>query len=145
MSETLTPKQALALWCLLGRCGTALQSALTPKIGKAEREALLKDGYVEARKQGRSQRLTVTDKGWAWAGAHLRDPLPPSFRVLQDWLERLHGHLETTGGTLADLVRPPRRSPNRNRRPNARLRSGPRRGVPRPRPCARGSRRPIST
>lgn len=136
MSETPTPKQALVLWCLLGRCGTALQSTLTPKIGKLDREALLKAGYVEARRQGRSQRLTVTDKGWAWAGAHLRDPLPPSFRVLQDWLERLNGHLEATGGTLADLVGPPPPEPE----PEPALkRPAPKRAAPK-RPTAKALR-----
>ncbi len=35
MSVTPTPKQALILWCLLGRHGSALQSAITPRIDKA--------------------------------------------------------------------------------------------------------------
>ncbi len=106
MSETPTPRQALILWCLLGRCGSALQSAVVPKIDKADREALVAGHFLEARKQGRSLRLTVTDRGWNWAGTHLRDPLPPSFRVLQDWLERMHAHLEASGGTLAEFVGP---------------------------------------
>ncbi|MEE7456194.1 hypothetical protein MPAR168_18045 [Methylorubrum populi] len=104
MSGTPTPKQALILWCLLGRHGSALQSTLVPRIDKADREALIAGRYLEAEKQGRSLRLTVTDKGWAWTGEHMREPLPPSFRVLQDWLERMQADLAATGRTLAELV-----------------------------------------
>lgn len=106
MSEIPTPRQALILWCLLGRAGSALQSAIVPKIERADRESLVAAHLLESEKQGRSLRLTVTDKGWNWAGAHLRDPLPPSLRVLQDWLERLHAHLEASGETLAEFVGP---------------------------------------
>jgi hypothetical protein len=104
MSATPTPKQALILWCLLGRYGSALQSAIAPRIDKADREALIAGRYLEAVRQGRSLRLTVTDRGWNWASDHMREPLPPTFRVLQDWLERIQSDLATTGRTLADLV-----------------------------------------
>lgn len=134
MSGTPTPKQALVLWCLLGRGGSALQSVLVPKLDKADREALVAGRYIEAAKQGRSLRLTVTDRGWDWAGKHLREPLPPSFRVLQDWLERIDADLARSGRTLADLIGPPaeepaspspqlarkpRRSPAKPAKPNA--------------------------
>ncbi|MGU3360329.1 hypothetical protein ACLBWX_08350 [Methylobacterium sp. M6A4_1b] len=125
MSETPTPRQALILWCLLGRCGSALQSALVPKIDKGDREALVAGRFLEARKQGRSLRLTVTDKGWDWAGTHLRDPLPPSFRVLQDWLERLHAHLAASGATLADLVGPMPAEPEAVSPPRPKARAAP--------------------
>ncbi|MFE1601686.1 hypothetical protein [Methylobacterium sp. ID0610] len=104
MSETLTPRRGLILWCLLGRQGRALQSEIRPKIQKLDREALIENGYLAAAKQGRSLRLTVTDKGWRWAGEHLRDPLPDNARVLQDWLGLIHRHLDATGATLADLI-----------------------------------------
>ncbi|AWN46147.1 hypothetical protein DK419_07325 [Methylobacterium terrae] len=110
MSETPTPPQALILWRLLGRQGTALNSEIAPK--KAEREALVRAGLIAVEKEGRSSRLTVTDKGWNWAGGHLREPLPPTMRVLQDWLTRLHHHLDATGATLAEFVGPaPERAP----------------------------------
>lgn len=111
MSGTPTPKQALVLWCLLGRGGSALQSALTPKLDRADREALIAGRFLESAKQGRSLRLTVTDRGWDWAGKHLREPLPPSFRVLQDWLERIDADLAQSGRTLADLIGPPAEEP----------------------------------
>ncbi|KTS15140.1 hypothetical protein NS229_27755, partial [Methylobacterium indicum] len=104
MSETPTPVQALILWRLLGRQGTALNSEIAPK--KAERDALLRAGFLAVEREGRSSRLTVTDKGWNWAGDHLRDPLPPTMRVLQDWLTRLHHHLAASGATLAEFVGP---------------------------------------
>lgn len=104
MSGTPTPKQALILWCLLGRHGSALQSTLVPRVDKADREALIAGRYLEAQKQGRSLRLSVTDRGWDWAGGHMREPLPPSVRVLQDWLERMQADLAATGRTLAEFV-----------------------------------------
>lgn len=111
MSGTPTPRQALILWCLLGRHGSTLQSALVPRVDKADREALIAGRYVEAVREGRSLRLTVTDRGWNWAGEHMRAPLPPGFRVLQDWLERMGADLAATGRTLADLVGPPPEEP----------------------------------
>ncbi|MGE7418891.1 hypothetical protein [Methylobacterium tarhaniae] len=124
MSETPTPLQALILWRLLGRQGTALNSEIVPK--KAERDALQKAGLLTVEKEGRSSRLTVTDKGWNWAGRHLCDPLPPNARVLQDWLTRLHHHLEKTGATLADFVGPaPERAPPEPKAPRARAATTP--------------------
>lgn len=117
MTDTPTPKQALILWCLLGRHGAALQSEVVPKVGKADREALTAGRFLDTAKQGRSLRLTVTDRGWAWAADHLRDPLPPSVRVLQDWLGLLHRHLDATGATLADLVGLPPEATERNKAP----------------------------
>ncbi|GJD49722.1 hypothetical protein OPKNFCMD_2455 [Methylobacterium crusticola] len=131
MSETPTPKQALILWCLLGRCGSAPQSTLVPRVGKADRDALVAGRFIDVAKQGRTLRLTVADKGWHWAGAHMRGPLPPGFRVLQDWLERMQAHLEAQGRTLADLVGPmpaepaPDTPPSRPRRAPAVKRAKP--------------------
>ena len=134
MSETPTPAQALILWRLLGRQGTALNSEITPK--KAERDALHKAGMLSVEREGRSSRLTVTDKGWNWAGQHLRDPLPPTMRVLQDWLTRLHHHLDATGATLAEFVgpaperAPPEPKPPRTRKPGAKAKAAPKKAVP---------------
>ncbi|SEP05153.1 hypothetical protein SAMN04487843_106104 [Methylobacterium sp. ap11] len=126
MSETPNPAQAMILWRLLGRQGTALNNEIAPR--KAEREALQRAGFLAVEREGRSSRLTVTDKGWNWAGAHLREPLPPPMRVLQDWLTRLHHHLAATGATLAEFVGPaPERTPPapkaRTARPKSRHRA----------------------
>ncbi len=124
MSETPTPAQALILWRLLGRQGTALNSEIKPD--KAPRDALQKAGLLAVEKEERSLRLTVTDKGWNWAGGHLRDPLPPAMRVLQDWLTRLHHHLDATGATLAEFVGPaPERVPPEPKPTRARKKAAP--------------------
>ncbi|WP_018261041.1 hypothetical protein [Methylobacterium sp. WSM2598] len=104
MSETLTPRRGLILWCLLGRQGSALQSEVRPAVARLDREALIERGLVAAEKQGRSLRLTVTERGWRWASDHLHAPLPETFRALQDWLGLIARHLDATGATLADLV-----------------------------------------
>jgi hypothetical protein len=111
MAESLTPTQTLLLWCLLGQGGDALQSAIMPRVKKADREALARRGLIATEKRGRSLLLRVEDKGWHWAGAHLSDSLPPNFQVLQHWLTRLGVHLEKSGETLADFVGPPVEQP----------------------------------
>jgi hypothetical protein len=111
MSETPTPKQALVLWCLLGRQGTALQSEILPRVEKADREVLVAGRFVTVERAGRSFRLTVADKGWRWAGEHADAPLPPNYRVLQDWLARVRRHLDAAGLTLAEFVGSPPEPP----------------------------------
>ncbi|WP_342110723.1 hypothetical protein [Methylobacterium sp. SI9] len=106
MHDAPTPQQALILWCLLGRGGTALEGTLVPKVKPTDREALVAGGYLESGKQARALRLTVTDKGWNWAGTHLDAPLPPAFRVLQDWLGRIEADLAASGRPLAEFVGP---------------------------------------
>lgn len=49
MSETPTPAQALILWRLLGRQGTALNSEIKPE--KAPRDALRKAGLLAVEKE----------------------------------------------------------------------------------------------
>jgi hypothetical protein len=99
-----TPAQTLILWCLLARHGGAPQGEIVPAVRKYDREALVAAGLVAVEKRGRALVLSVTDKGWHWAGAHLDAPVPPNFRVLGDLLVRLGRHLRETGGTLADFI-----------------------------------------
>ncbi|MCJ2057937.1 hypothetical protein MKL09_15385 [Methylobacterium sp. J-048] len=101
------PAQTLILWCLLARHGRAPQGEVVPAVKKADREALAAAGLIGVEKSGRSFVLSVTDKGWHWAGDHLDAALPPAFRVMQDWLARLDGHLGQSGRTLADFVGAP--------------------------------------
>lgn len=102
-----TPAQTLILWCLLARHGRAPQGEVVPAVKKADREALAAAGLIAVEKSGRSFVLSVTDRGWHWAGDHLDAALPPAFRVMQDWLARLGGHLEQSGRTLADFIGAP--------------------------------------
>jgi hypothetical protein len=64
-------------------------------------------GYISSGKRGNSITLTVEDKGWNWAGDHLRNKLPRNFQVLQDLLARLHQHLEKSEQTLAEFIGSP--------------------------------------
>jgi hypothetical protein len=102
-----TPAQTLILWCLLARHGRAPQGEVVPAVKKADREALAAAGLIAVEKSGRSFVLSVTDRGWHWAGTHLDAALPPAFQVMQDWLARLGGHLEQSGRTLADFIGAP--------------------------------------
>ena len=99
-----TPTQTLLLWCLLARHGSAPQGEIVPAVKKADREALDAAGFVAVEKHGRALVLSVTDKGWHWAGVHLDAPVPSNFRVLGDLLARLGHHLGATDSTLADFV-----------------------------------------
>ena len=102
-----TPAQTLILWCLLARHGRAPQGEVVPAVKKADREALAAAGLIAVEKSGRSFVLSVTDRGWHWAGDHLDAALPPAFRVMQDWLARLGVHLGQSGRTLADFIGAP--------------------------------------
>src|SRR6266481_1845674 len=106
MSETMTPKQALIMWCLLGRHGWAFQKDIVPKVDAKDREALASGGYITSAKPNRSYILTVEDKGWRWASEHLRDKLPPNFQILQNWLERVDDFLKRNRTTFAEFIGP---------------------------------------
>lgn len=122
MSEGITPKQALVIWCLLGRHGWAAQGEIIPKVGRKDREALVAAGYITSTKVNRALVLKVEDKGWHWASSHLDAELPATFRALQNWLARVGDFLGRNGGTLADFIGPapqPCRPPRRLRRRRA--------------------------
>jgi hypothetical protein len=102
----MTPKQALIMWCLLGRQGQAMQSDIVPKVERNDRVALVAAGLISEAKVGRSISLKLEDSGWRWAGEHLGDELPKNYQVLRQWLTMLQRHLEKSGETLADFVGP---------------------------------------
>lgn len=102
----MTPKQTLIMWCLIGKQGYAFQGDIVPKVGRKDREALIAAGYISSSKRGQKFLLNVEDKGWHWAGEHLRDEIPRGFQVLQNWLERLHHHLKRNNETLAEFIGP---------------------------------------
>ncbi|MDP4025211.1 hypothetical protein Q8W71_21500 [Methylobacterium sp. NEAU 140] len=128
-----TPAQTLLLWCLLARHGGAPQGEIVPAVRKPDREALVSAGLVAVEKRGRALILSVTDKGWHWAGAHLDAPVPPSFRVLGDLLTRLGRHLGATGGTLADFIGAPPEPAGAAPAPEAPRRAPAKAPAPRPR------------
>ncbi|MGI3900415.1 MAG: hypothetical protein ACRYGP_23650 [Janthinobacterium lividum] len=99
MMDELTPTQALALWGLLARQGRAKATKVKPK---ADRDALVAQGFVEV--EAASKTVALTDRGWNWAGTHFDAPLPPAQKPLQDLLLRLGAHLQANGETLADFI-----------------------------------------
>jgi hypothetical protein len=107
MSDKLTPKQTLLMWCLFGFHGEALQSSIVPKVEAKDRNALVARGLISEGKHSRSIVLRTEDKGWRWASEHLSDELPANFRVLQQWLGRVHDFLAETDRPLADFIGPP--------------------------------------
>jgi hypothetical protein len=104
MSDKLTPKQTLLMWCLLGCHGEALQRSIVPRVEAKDRKVLVARGLIGEEKHGQSIVLRVEDKGWRWASEHLRDELPPNFRVLQQWLARVYDFLAETDRPLADFI-----------------------------------------
>jgi hypothetical protein len=102
--SNVTPKQALIMWCLLARHGQALQGELVPKVEKKDREALLAAGYISFEKLGQAFFLKVEDRGWHWAGEHLRHDLPKNYLAMQNLFSRLDEFLERSGTTLADFI-----------------------------------------
>jgi hypothetical protein len=124
MSDNITPRQTLIMWCLLGRHGWAFQRDILPEVDRKDREALVAAGYITSTMINRALLLKVEDKGWHWATNHLEAKLPPAMAVLQNWLGRLHEFLVRSGGTLADFVGPAPEAPPEPaaRRPRARAR-----------------------
>jgi hypothetical protein len=107
MSDKLTPKQTLLMWCLLGCHGEALQRSIVPRVEAKDRKVLVARGLIREGRHGQSIVLRVEDKGWHWSSEHLRDELPPTFRVLQQWLGRVHVFLSDADRPLADFIGPP--------------------------------------
>lgn len=126
----VTPKQALVMWCLLARHGQALQGELVPKVEKKDREALLAAGYISFEKLGQAFFLKVEDRGWRWAGEHLRHALPKNYVALQNVFCRLDEFLQRSGTTLADFIGPaPEMPPQplKTAKPKSRKGAGPKR------------------
>lgn len=107
MTDDLTPRQALLVWCLLGRHGSAWQADIRPAVDAKDRSALEARRLVASSKikgYGGALWLELQDRGWAWAAANLDVGLPPNYRVLQDLLRCLKHHLAGGTTTLADLI-----------------------------------------
>jgi hypothetical protein len=104
LSYDPTPTQALLLFGVLARHGTCAQAELMPKVKKADREALVKERLITSTPK-RPLRLTLADRGWAWAAENLATTeLPPAHRTLRDLCARLSEHLAKCHETLADFI-----------------------------------------
>jgi hypothetical protein len=114
MSAELKPSQALAIYSLVFATTEEerrpYQSKLEPLKAK-ERNELVQQGLLEveeAKPQGK--RVSLTDKGWAWAAEHLgSSDLTKSratVKTLQAVLLRLRDHLAANDASLASFVEP---------------------------------------
>lgn len=104
MTDKLTLTQTLLVWCLLAKQGVAKQADIVPAPKAADRKALEAAKLVTVTKVSRSLWLKLEDRGWAWAAAHLLDPLPPAQHALQDMSIRLHDYLAKSGVTMAEFI-----------------------------------------
>jgi hypothetical protein len=100
--RTTPEKQTLILWALLAREGAAgFQKELKPEPDKADRDALAQAGLVRWTKRGQKIWIEVTEKGWAWAGNNLAQPLPANSSagslILHAWLTRLKAFMDSRG------------------------------------------------
>jgi hypothetical protein len=107
MTDQLTPTQTLLVWCLLAKQGVAKQADIMPAVKAADRKVLEALKFVTVATRSRSLWITLADKGWSWADDHLRDPVPPPYRVLQDLMGCVHAHLSKADEKLSDFIGPP--------------------------------------
>ena len=110
MTDSPTPLQTLILWGLLAEGGAALSSDLPG--GAPDRRALKGLGLVSESKVKRKIRIEVTERGWAWAAAHLDGEISTrstaSGPILRAWLTRLKQFLSANPEiALATVLVPP--------------------------------------
>jgi DNA-binding MarR family transcriptional regulator len=118
MDMTLSPNQVLAIWNLLFTGEEPKLAKWKPALTSEERRPLLEAGLVEMERRGRSIHVLLTEKGWAWAAAHLDASVaesPAAAHALAGVLRALKRHLDhhqtTLAQFLADLSEPsPQRS-----------------------------------
>jgi hypothetical protein len=117
MSFEPNERQALLLWTMITAATPQerqpMMSAARPKLATRERNALVKNGFLECtlgktEKGHRANFLAVTDKAWEWAShAHEVEIMPSKFAssALQGLLRRLVPFLERREIALAELFR----------------------------------------
>lgn len=112
MGFKANPQQALAMLSIV--FGTT-DEEIRPKMSKwlepkRHREELQKIGLIRLERQGRGQRVLLTEQGWAWAAENLNSVLPEknrAARVLEHVLRRLDAQLTNAGSSLAHFVAVP--------------------------------------
>jgi hypothetical protein len=113
-STVPTPLQALILWALIVRGGTAKQNELKPELKKPDREKLKGAGLLRPGKEGRTVTVELTDAGWRWASDNTAAPLPAranGMPVLSALLARLGAFMAANDVALADFIRPVSQQP----------------------------------
>lgn len=107
MSFQPTPKQALVLWTLLITGEEPAISNVKPDLKASERRPLLDAGLIELVKQGRSQRIVLTDKAWDWAAENFETELSKSnfaVPVLEALLKQLGAYFKRRQISLAEFL-----------------------------------------
>jgi hypothetical protein len=114
MSAELKPSQALAIYSLVFATTESerrpYQSKLEP-LSAAERNDLVQRGLLEVESvKPQGKRVSLTDKGWAWAAEHLGSTdltkSRATVKTLQAVLLRLRDHLAANDTNLASFVTP---------------------------------------
>jgi hypothetical protein len=78
-------------------------------IKPVDRTPLLKGGYIELEKRGRTQHILLTDRAWAWARDDLRQlelKKNKAERTVDLILRKLGAYLDDRQLTLVDLLKP---------------------------------------
>ena len=108
-----SPKQVLALWTLLFRRETPMQSKLKPELKPKERKQLVDAGLIELeeRRKGRSKAkyVLLTDKAWAWAAENLDAKFSQRANAgpaLEGLLASLKAYMKGNNVSLAQLLSP---------------------------------------
>lgn len=114
MSDDVSGKQRLVLWRLAleppsehAQRGEMLNSKLSPKLKRDEREALQTAGLIRVERRGRSLALLLTDRGWGWLGEHMGEDLVTragAVGTLQALLKQLKVYLDAAGLSVPDLM-----------------------------------------
>jgi len=111
MSFEPNATQAQTLLRLLFIAEEPAMSKLKPSLPAAKRKELVSAGLIAVEKRGRAQYVTLTDQGWAWAGANLDTLCPKNLNqlnreILEAMLKAIRQNMALRGLSLAELVRP---------------------------------------
>ncbi len=103
------PTQALILFDLLFTGEEPAMSKVEPELKPSKREMLVKEGFIELEKRGRSTHIVLTDKVWDCALDDLivdgtRSPYAAT--ALQHLLGKLKEYLQCNDISLAEFLRP---------------------------------------
>jgi hypothetical protein len=109
VSNQITPLQTLALWSLLVNGGSGLQKDIKSTFEKKDREALAAAGLITWEKNKKQAFvLTVTDKGWHWAGTAAIDCAvarsPAAADVLRGLIAHLGVYMQARNIPLAEIL-----------------------------------------
>lgn len=114
MTARSKEKQALILWFLIAKGGSAWRKDIRPEPSGADRQALESRKLITCERHSQNRlRFEVTDDGWAWANDNLDAALPTKTLsagpILQDWLTLLKTFLSSRSIPLAEFVVSPKK------------------------------------